>query len=111
MWIRELAERLTGTGVDAYSVHPGMVATNFGGTSRLVRFGNVVVGGHWGRPALSGAEPLIAFSSTLPMQAPSGTYFSRFTPFGRTGAQAADPALRRELFDLLAKLAGVAPGA
>ncbi|GAA4165185.1 SDR family oxidoreductase [Gryllotalpicola daejeonensis] len=109
MWIRELAERLTGTGVDAYSVHPGTVATSFGGTSRLVRFGNAVLGGHWGRSALSGAEPLIAFSSTLPMQAPSGTYFSRFRPFGGTGAQAADPALRRELFDLLAELTGVGP--
>ncbi|GAA4186380.1 SDR family oxidoreductase [Gryllotalpicola kribbensis] len=106
MWVRELAERLTGTGVDAYSVHPGMVATSFGGTSRLVRLGNTVLAGHWGRSARSGAEPLIAFSSTLPMDAPSGTYFSRFRPFGRTAPQASDPALRHALFELLVELTG-----
>lgn len=104
MWIRELAERLTG--VSAYSVHPGAVATSFGGTSRLVRLGNVVLAGHWGRSALSGAEPLIAFSSTFPMDAPSGTYFSRFRPFGRTAPQASDAGLRHELFELLSELTG-----
>jgi len=104
MWIRELAEQLVGTGIDAYSIHPGMVATSFGATSRLVRFGNLVLAGHWGRPALSGAEPLIAFSSTLPMDAPSGTYFSRSRPFGATAAQASDAALRRELFERLRAL-------
>jgi NAD(P)-dependent dehydrogenase (short-subunit alcohol dehydrogenase family) len=107
MWVRELADRIAGTGVSAFSVHPGMVATSFGGTSRLVHAGNVLLGGHWGRSALSGAAPLIAVSSTLPMDAPSGTYFSRFRPFGRTAAQASDAALRRELFDLLASLTAV----
>lgn len=104
MRIRELAERLAGTGVDAYSVHPGMVATSFGATSRLVHAGNVLLGGHWGRGALSGAEPMIAFSSVLPMEAPSGTYFSRFTPFGATAAQASDAQLRRTVFDLFTDL-------
>jgi len=109
MWIRELAERLAGTGIEAFSVHPGMVATSFGGTSRLVRFGNLVLAGHWGRSALSGAAPLIALSSTFPVDAPSGTYFSRFRPFGRTAPQASDAQLRRELFEPLAELAGTAP--
>jgi NAD(P)-dependent dehydrogenase (short-subunit alcohol dehydrogenase family) len=104
MWIRELAERLAGSGVAAYSVHPGMVATGFGSTSRLIRFGNAAVRGHWGRSALSGAEPLIAFSSTFPMDAPSGTYFSRFTPNGRVAAQASDAQLRHELFELFTRL-------
>ncbi|GAA4180475.1 SDR family NAD(P)-dependent oxidoreductase [Gryllotalpicola koreensis] len=106
MWIRELAERLAGAGVDAYSVHPGAVATSFGSSSRLVRLGNAVLGGHWGRSALSGAEPLIAFSSTFPVDAPSGTYFSRFRADGRVAAQASDAELRRELFELLARLTG-----
>jgi len=108
MWIREFAERRSsaGTGVAAYSVHPGVIATSFGATSRLVHLGNVLLGGHWGRSALYGAEPMLAFSSTLPMEAPSGTYFSRFTPFGATGAQASDQQLRRELFELLAELTG-----
>jgi NAD(P)-dependent dehydrogenase (short-subunit alcohol dehydrogenase family) len=106
MWIRELAARIDGTGVDAYSVHPGMVATSFGGTSRLVRFGNAALRGHWGRSALSGAIPMIALSSTLPTDAPSGTYFSRLRAFGRTAPQASDPALGRELFDVLLQLTG-----
>jgi NAD(P)-dependent dehydrogenase (short-subunit alcohol dehydrogenase family) len=104
MWIRELADRLDGTGVEAYSVHPGTVATSFGATSRLVRLGTTVLLGHWGRSALSGAAPLIALSSTLPTDAPSGTYFSRFRPAGRTAAQAADAELRRELYALLERL-------
>ncbi|AYG04356.1 SDR family NAD(P)-dependent oxidoreductase [Gryllotalpicola protaetiae] len=107
MWIRELAERLTGTGVAAYSVHPGMVATGFGGTSRLVRLGNALLAGHWGRSAASGAAPLIAFSSDFPVDAPSGTYFSRFTPFGPVAKQASDPELRRDLFEVLARLTRV----
>lgn len=106
MWMRELADRLRGTGVSAYSVHPGAVATSFGATSRLVGFGNAVLGGHWGRSALSGAEPLIAFSSTLPMNGPSGTYFSRFKPFGATARQAEDASQRRALFDLFAEITG-----
>jgi NAD(P)-dependent dehydrogenase (short-subunit alcohol dehydrogenase family) len=104
MWIRELAEQLSGTGVEAYSVHPGTVATSFGATSRLVRLGTTVLFGHWGRSALSGAAPLIALSSTLPTDAPSGTYFSRFHPAGRTAAQASDAELRRELYALLERM-------
>lgn len=107
MWVRELSERLTGTGVGAYSVHPGMVATGFGGTSRLVRLGNALLAGHWGRSATSGAEPLVAFSSTFPIDVPSGTYFSRFRPFGPVARQAADPELRRDLFEWLERVTRV----
>ncbi|MFC4245307.1 SDR family NAD(P)-dependent oxidoreductase [Gryllotalpicola reticulitermitis] len=106
MWIRELADRLRDLGVTAYSVHPGMVATSFGSTSRLVHLGNTLLRGHWGRGPLSGAEPLIAFSSTLPMNGPTGTYFSRFSAFGGTAAQANDLGLRRELFQLLGDITG-----
>jgi NAD(P)-dependent dehydrogenase (short-subunit alcohol dehydrogenase family) len=99
MLIRELAERLTGTGVQAYAIHPGAVATGFGDASRLVRLGNILLGGHWGRSAASGAAPLVAFSGTERMPAPSGTYFSRFRPSGAVAPQARDARLRRELFE------------
>ncbi|MCL2516129.1 MAG: SDR family NAD(P)-dependent oxidoreductase [Microbacteriaceae bacterium] len=107
LWVRELAERLHGTGVTAYSIHPGVVATGFGSTSTLIGFANRLLGPRWARTPLSGAEPLIAFSSTLPMDGPSGTYFARFTPDGSQAPQARDERLRHELWAQLAELAEV----
>jgi NAD(P)-dependent dehydrogenase (short-subunit alcohol dehydrogenase family) len=109
LWVRELAARLQGTGVEAYSFHPGMVATGFGGTSRLIGFANRWLGSHWARTPLSGAAPLIAYSSTLPMNGPSGSYFSRFTHEGPTLPASHDPELRARLSELLEELAGSPP--
>ncbi|WP_155865029.1 SDR family NAD(P)-dependent oxidoreductase [Gryllotalpicola ginsengisoli] len=107
MWIRELAERLTGTGVEAFSVHPGVVATNFGDTSWLLKLGNAVLFHHVGRSAASGAAPLVALAGAERVAAVSGSYFSRFRAAGAVGAQALDPRLRRQLFDELQRLADV----
>ncbi|HEY0248517.1 MAG TPA: SDR family NAD(P)-dependent oxidoreductase [Gryllotalpicola sp.] len=107
MWVRELAERLTGTGVDAFSVHPGTVGTSFGAGSGLIGFANALLGGRWGRSAASGAAPLIQLTGTRPVGAPSGTYFSRFHPRGRTAPLAQNAQARRELFDALLGLAGL----
>jgi NAD(P)-dependent dehydrogenase (short-subunit alcohol dehydrogenase family) len=108
MFIRELAERLTGTGVDAYSFHPGTVVTGFGQTSSLIRFGNRVTRGTYGIPAGAGAVPLIALAADVPVGAPSGTYFDRLAANGRMRAQASDAQLGRDLWALSAQLTGVA---
>ncbi len=108
LFIKELAERLTGTGVDSYSFHPGTVVTNFGQTSGLIRLGGRVTGGRYGVPAAEGAVPLIALASDAPVGAPSGTYFDRLTANGRTRAQAKDAHLGRDLWALSAQLVGVA---
>ncbi len=108
LFIRELAERLTGTGVDAYSFHPGTVVTGFGQSSALIRFGNWATRGNYGIPADAGAVPLIALAADAPVGAPSGTYFDRLTANGRVRAQAKDAQLGRDLWALSAQLTGVA---
>ena len=108
MFIRELAERLTGTGVDAYSFHPGTVVTAFGQSSGFIRFGNWATRGNYGIPADAGAVPLITLADDLPVGAPSGTYFDQLKANGRVRAQASDAQLGRDLWTLSARLTGVA---
>jgi NAD(P)-dependent dehydrogenase (short-subunit alcohol dehydrogenase family) len=108
LFIRELAERLTGTGVDAYSFHPGTVVTNFGRSSGFIRFGNWVTRGSYGIPADAGAVPLIALAGDLPVGAPSGTYFDQLRANGRVRAQAKDGQLGRDLWTLSEQLTGLA---
>jgi len=107
LFIRELAERLTGTGVDAFSFHPGTFATNFGQSSPLIRFGTAVTRGGYGIPVEEGAVPLIRLAADAPVGAPSGTYFDRLRANGATTAQGTDAHLGRELWALTEDLVGV----
>ncbi|MGN6427302.1 MAG: SDR family NAD(P)-dependent oxidoreductase [Leifsonia sp.] len=107
LFAAELAERLTGTGVTAYSFHPGTVVTSFGATSPLIRFGNAVTGGRYGVGPETGAAPLLHLAGPVPVGAPSGTYFDRFRANGATAAQARDAQLGRDLWVLSAELVGV----
>ena len=109
LFTRELARRETadGTAVDAYSVHPGAVITNFGSGSPFIRFGTAITGGRWGVSAEVGAAPLIALASSVTVPAPSGTYFDRMRPGGRVAAQADDAALQGALWDRTAELVGL----
>ena len=103
----ELAEQLTGTGVTAYSFHPGTIATNFGRTSPLIRFGALVTRGTYGIPVAEGAAPLVRLAAEAPVLAPSGTYFDRFTANGSVTAQAKDAQLGRDLWAVTQQLVGV----
>ena len=94
----ELGEQLTGTGVTAYSFHPGTVATRFGASSPLIRFGNAVTGGRYGITAEAGAAPLERLAGPIPVGAPTGTYFDRFKANGRMAGQAKDAELGRDLW-------------
>ncbi|WP_158863125.1 SDR family NAD(P)-dependent oxidoreductase [Leifsonia sp. AG29] len=107
LFAAELGERLTGTGISAYSFHPGTIATNFGASSPLIRFGSAVTRGGYGIPVAEGAAPLIRLSAEAPVGAPSGTYFDRLTANGRTAAQAKDAQLGRDLWGVTAKLVGL----
>ncbi|MFF1877773.1 SDR family NAD(P)-dependent oxidoreductase [Leifsonia sp. NPDC058230] len=107
LFIRELAERLTGTGIDAFSFHPGTIATNFGMSSPLIRFGSAVTRGGYGISVEQGAAPLIALTADSPVGAPSGTYFDRLTANGRVRHQANDAQLGRDLWTLTSEFTGV----
>ncbi len=103
----ELAEQLTGTGVTAYSVHPGVIATNFGNTSPLVRLGHLVTRSTFGIPVAAGAAPLLFLAGPAPVGAPGGTYFDRLTANGRTNPQARNAQLGRDLWAASEALVGL----
>ena len=107
MFIRELARRTAGTGVDAFSFHPGFVATGFGSDSALLRFGQFISRGSLGISPEQGAAPLIHLASTHDITSPSGTYFDGLKPDGRERKGAADEANCRELWEKSAELVGL----
>ncbi len=100
------AQELARRGVEAYSFHPGYVATNFGHESALVR-----AGARWttGRLALTperGAEPLVHLATAEEVGVPSGTYFDRLTPFGRVHRSARVPGVGPALWEASLRLIG-----
>ena len=79
LFMQELARR---TRLDAYSFHPGYVATSFGADSPLVKFANFVSRNTLGISAEQGASPLVHLA-TQEVDVPNGTYFDGLKPFGR----------------------------
>ena len=107
LFARELAERLLPTAVDAYSFHPGIVATGFGADSRLMTVLSALSPGSPGISAEAGAVPLITLASEPDVGAASGTYFDGLRPGGAVAAQARDRQLGRDLWMLSSRLVGV----
>ncbi|NQX06395.1 SDR family NAD(P)-dependent oxidoreductase [Rathayibacter sp. VKM Ac-2856] len=107
LFVRELAERLLPTAVDAYSFHPGIVATGFGADSRLMTVLSALSPGSPGISAEAGAVPLITLASEPDVGAASGTYFDGLRPGGAVAAQARDRQLGRDLWSLSSRLVGV----
>ncbi|MCJ1672287.1 SDR family NAD(P)-dependent oxidoreductase [Rathayibacter sp. VKM Ac-2929] len=105
LFVRELAERLLPTAVDAYSFHPGVVATGFGADSRLMSL--LSLSGSPGISAEAGAVPLITLASEPDVGAASGSYFDGLRPGGSVAAQARDRQLGRDLWTLSSRLVGV----
>ena len=100
LFTRELARRSEGTGITAYAFHPGPVASGFGRDSGL-GVGLVYRTGlrRLLLSELAGAAPLEFLVSTAQVPAPSGTYFDRLSPGGRTHHQADDAALAAALWE------------
>jgi NAD(P)-dependent dehydrogenase (short-subunit alcohol dehydrogenase family) len=103
LFIRELARR---TSLEAYSVHPGYVATQFGSDSRLIRISTVLRSGGFGIPAEEGALPLIRLASDPSVPGENGGYFDRLQPHGSTPKQADDTELAAQLWEATAALVG-----
>lgn len=101
LFIRELARR---TSLEAYSVHPGYVATQFGTDSPLIRISALLRSGGFGVPAEEGAAPLIRLASDQNVPGDNGGYFDRMTASGASPAQARDAHLAAELWEASARL-------
>jgi NAD(P)-dependent dehydrogenase (short-subunit alcohol dehydrogenase family) len=97
LFTRELARRLSGTGVTANCFHPGVVATGFGADAGgLIGFALKLA-----RPLLltpeKGADTLVWLATSPEAAGISGEYFALHKPAGRT-AEASDDALAAKLW-------------
>jgi NAD(P)-dependent dehydrogenase (short-subunit alcohol dehydrogenase family) len=96
----ELAKRLEGTGITVNSLHPGLVATNFGkGTTdgfigfmvKYLRFMMI--------SPEKGAETAVFLASSPEVETVTGKYFVKKKPAGTT-KQSYDSGVSKKLFEL-----------
>lgn len=90
------------TGIEAYSFHPGFVATRFAGLDRSPLSGVVA---RIANTPEQGAAPLVHLASAEDVGVTPGTYFDQLKPGGRLPAQATDPDARATLWGLLERQA------
>ncbi len=97
LFTRELAERLTGTGVTVNCLHPGVVATKL-----------LDAGWGWsnGLTAEQGAALSVYLATSPAVEQISGQYFEGKWP-GGASPRANDVNLRRKFWDVSAQLAGL----
>lgn len=103
LFMRELARR---SPLEAYSFHPGYVATAFGSGSLLVRASRLVSPNGLGISVERGAAPLVHLAATDDVGAPNGTYFDGLSPGGRTARAARDDDLAARLWQASERLIG-----
>jgi NAD(P)-dependent dehydrogenase (short-subunit alcohol dehydrogenase family) len=107
LWTRELARRLAGTGVTANCLHPGVVATRFGETSRgwsgqLIR----AMRPFFAAPE-KGAETTVYLASSPEVEKTTGEYFAK-RKIVQPSAAARDDAAAKRLWEASEKLANQA---
>ena len=102
-------QSLATRGLEAYSFHPGFVATGFGSASPLMKIGKFVSGGRMGISAEEGAAPLVHLASVDSVEAANGTYFDGLKPDGRTHKSAQTPGNAEALWTASALLVGLKP--
>lgn len=105
---RELARRLDGTGVTAYSFHPGFVRTNFGheGDTFLLSIG-ARLGAPFARSPKKGAETGVHLATSPDVDDRGGQYFFDGKP-KRTSAAARDDDAAARLWEVSEEIVGLA---
>jgi NAD(P)-dependent dehydrogenase (short-subunit alcohol dehydrogenase family) len=100
LFIQELVRRWGSEGITAASVHPGVVATQFGRDSKLTNLFYQVLAKPFLRSPEKGAETIVWLATTAPGKAwKSGGYYADRKPGKQLNSQAKDAALARELWD------------
>jgi len=96
---REANSRLSGSGVTAYAVHPGLVSTSFGkgGDSFMIGLGIRVVG-RWLRSPAEGADSIVWAATDPDIVEEAGSYFAD-REVARSTRHARDDDQARQLWD------------
>jgi len=104
----ELARRLDGTNVTANCLHPGFVASNFGGNNGWIA--RIAMRFMTGRIAVEeGAKCPIFLASSPDVQGVSGKYFNYDTQETRSSEESYDQNIARRLWDVSEELVAIQP--
>ncbi len=102
----ELARRLEGTNVTANCLHPGVVASNFGGNNGwIARFATRFIPGRIS--VEEGAKCSIYLASSPDVQGVSGKYFNYDTKEKRSAEESYDRNVARRLWDVSEELVAI----
>jgi retinol dehydrogenase 12 len=109
LFTRSLARRLSGTGVTANSLHPGLIATGIGQTSPIGRLvWRVVVYARGGISVEEGAKTSLYLATSREVDGVSGGYYSKCRPAElQTSADAVSDAACERLWKISAELVGL----
>ncbi len=106
LFTRELARRLTGSGVTANCLHPGFVASRFGDNNRgIFRWGLSLAKRLAAIDEAKGAETIVYLACDPAVAATTGGYFVRSRP-ATPSAAAQDDSAAAKLWEISTKLAG-----
>jgi NAD(P)-dependent dehydrogenase (short-subunit alcohol dehydrogenase family) len=108
LFTRELARRLSGTGVTANSLHPGFVATRFGDQSGGLFSLVVRAAKLFAISPENGADTIVYLASSPEVAGVSGEYFYKRRPITPT-REARDDDAAAQLWLETARLAGIEP--
>lgn len=108
LFTRELARRLEGTGVTAYSLHPGTVRTGFGrdGDTRGLFAIGVKIGGIFFKSPAQGARTTVHLATAPDVEQRSGDYFMN-SKVSKPSRAATDDDDARRLWDVSEQLVGL----
>jgi NAD(P)-dependent dehydrogenase (short-subunit alcohol dehydrogenase family) len=105
LFTRELARRLTGTGVTANCFHPGFVATRFGDRAGGLMSFSLGIAKRFALSPAEGAKTLIYLASSPDVASVSGQYFDK-CHVAAPSPMAQDDDLARQLWEKTAAIAG-----
>jgi NAD(P)-dependent dehydrogenase (short-subunit alcohol dehydrogenase family) len=106
LFTRELARRITGTGVTANCLHPGFVGTRFGDNSGGIMSFLVKAAKNFALTPEQGAQTIIYLASSLEVEGKSGGYYIK-SKLATPTKEAQDDADAHRLWDMSAKFSGV----
>jgi retinol dehydrogenase-12 len=108
LFTRELARRIVGTGVIANCLHPGTVATGLGWNNGWLAVVIIKALGLFWRTPEQGADTAVYLASSPEVEEANGRYFYNRRDI-RPSRAAQDDEAARQLWQISAKLTGLAP--